>query len=422
MKIPLGPIPPSYRTYALTSVLSEVPLSHYVAVPLQRFSPSVPHSLFLHPSTPRRYVAWESSSHPLVCFHLTYFPAEGTHPSHTCIGFARCHGVFDGVGAAAVMRAIAAEMKGRDWDIPILPCEGLNMNPVQMAMDWEVAARDRQGQGYPGHGGYSVLGIGGSLKTVGWHVREKWWRGAVQNILILPKRAHDRLIGRVRADLERLSGEPGKVSTGDILVAWLLKVGLALFVHFIRTYSWYGSQVVYSSGTSASRMVHCSNFASFRSILSMHDDAIQDYPHNAFAPLPYPVFSVGDLNRLRLHELAHCLAVSRLSFSMSDVVSAYHTLSQSPLAMPIHPDTEETLYISNVSASRIMETDWSPFGGQKTICGYRYTVTPTELPLTNAAYISGRLGDSSVVLDVMFSKPRLALLAAEVENLIRDSD
>lgn len=165
-------------------------------------------------------------------------------------------------------------------------------------------------------------------------------------------------------------------------------------------------------------MVHCSNFASFRSLFSNGDPSHLQYTHNAFVSLPYPVLSVADINAITLPAMAHLLAVSRESLSTAHVISAYKILQQSPMAIPAHPKANETLVVSNVSASRILESDWSAVGGTKTLVGYRYQLTPTKVMLANAVYIAGRLGDGSVVLDSTLNQARLDLLVAEIERLI----
>lgn len=73
--------------------------------------------------------------------------------------------------------------------------------------------------------------------------------------------------------------------------------------------------------------------------------------------------------------------------------------------------------ISNVSASRILESDWTAVGAKRTLCSYRYQLTPLRLLLTNAVFISGRLDDGSVVLDVTLTEHRLSLLVAEINKL-----
>jgi hypothetical protein len=110
--------------------------------------------------------------------------------------------------------------------------------------------------------------------------------------------------------------------------------------------------------------------------------------------------------------------MARHELSLHDVVASYQVMTHNKMTMPVHPSADETLVVSNVSASRILETDWSPIGSKGTVCGYRFAITPNELVLCNNAYISGRLSDSSTVLDVTLSTVRMQNLTRAVDMII----
>ncbi|KAF8075831.1 hypothetical protein FPV67DRAFT_1469438 [Lyophyllum atratum] len=399
IRIPLGDIPEDYTTFAFTTSTSEFPLSHYVPLPLPAVSRSLPHALFIHPSTPRQYSVWESTRHPLTCWHITHLPADPSNngKTYTCIGFARSHGIFDGVGAGAIMHAVVAEMKGQEWPVPPLPPSGFNINAVQRGLEAQIQAHHSQGSQVPeNYCGFTNLGAAGAVKQIAWHLRERLWYGADRRIVLLPKDVLSFLVNGVRGELRHL-GEgqaSGEVTTGAILVAWILKT-------------------TYSSGTSPKSIIQCSNLASFRTLLSEDEPSILQYPHNAFVPLPYPSMTVAELQKYPLHELSHLLAVSRASLAMPHVIKSYGAL-ESITAFPANPTAHETIVVSNVSASRILESDWSPVGAARTVCSYRYQLTPTEVVFTNGVYIAGRLDDGSVVLDLSLNKARIDLIAQAI--------
>ncbi|KAH0586897.1 hypothetical protein J132_07029 [Termitomyces sp. J132] len=244
-------------------------------------SKSLPHALFLNPSTPRQYTLWESESHPLTCWHVTHLPADPLNggKEYTCIGFARSHGIFDGVGAATIMRALVSEMRGEKWAVPPLPKSGFNENPLQGALDARIENHESQSSAKPkDYYGFVNLGVAGAVKQVAWHMREQWWKGADRRALIIPKDVLLFLTNTVRSEISRCSdgGSSSQVTTGDILVAWVLKT-------------------IYSQGTSPKSVVQCSNLASFRDLLAEDDSSILHYIHNAFVPLPYPSMTVVQL-------------------------------------------------------------------------------------------------------------------------------
>ena len=161
-------------------------------------------------------------------------------------------------------------------------------------------------------------------------------------------------------------------------------------------------------------MVHCTNLADFRSLLVDRCKEIESYPHNAFIPLPYPLLSVASIQDMSIGIIANLFAMSRASLNLGHVLSAYKQVQQPVFPNP--PEAKETLMISNVSASRILQTDWTAAGSKGTLCGYRYQVTPKEVLFTNAIYIAGRLDDGTIVLDVSLNKKRLGLLVGDIQR------
>lgn len=106
--------------------------------------------------------------------------------------------------------------------MPPLPPSGFNLNPLQQALDLQVQRQVEEGLEDPeDYSGFSVLGVTGAMKLVAWHVRERWWSGAERRILLLPKDVLSFLVDGCRADLNK---DATQLTTGDILVAWVLKV------------------------------------------------------------------------------------------------------------------------------------------------------------------------------------------------------
>jgi len=108
-----------------------------------------------------------------------------------------------------------------------------------------------------------------------------------------------------------------------------------------------------------------------------------------------------------------------MSQSLDHVGQAYKLAAQSVTTFFLDSHADETLFVSNVSASRILESDWSAIGAERTVCGYRYQITPNELLFTNSVFIAGRLDDGSTVLDFALSNSKTGLLAEEVQRLER---
>ncbi|KAH6888380.1 hypothetical protein BKA70DRAFT_1331265 [Coprinopsis sp. MPI-PUGE-AT-0042] len=399
IRVPLGDLPDDYPTFVVTTDTAPSPLSSYVPLPIPRLSASLPPSLFVHSSTPRQYKSWEAASHPLTCWHLTSFPPEegdGKGVHYTAIGFARSHGVFDGIGAAMVVKAVIAELQGKEWTPPPAPVEGLNSNPLVDVLERELVKSKEEGRELVDYKGYSYLGITGYLQLAAYHLKEEWWGGAQRRTLLIPKPAFQHIVDSVKGSLK------DSVTSGDILVAWIFKA-------------------VYSKGIAPETIVHCTNAAAFRTLLAdpgLRIDPVMSYIQNAFCPIPYPLLSAKDIQSSTLEHLTSLLAASRMSLTKDHVISAYNCVKKPVVMFPTHPEAEDDLMISNVSASRILESDWSTIGSRRTICGYRYQLTPTGILFANAVFIAGRLSDGTVVLDISLNKARLELLVDEVEKAV----
>ncbi|EEB94547.1 hypothetical protein MPER_06622 [Moniliophthora perniciosa FA553] len=181
---------------------------------------------------------------------------------------------------------------------------------------------------------------------------------------------------------------PEKVSTGDVLVAWIMKV------------------------------------PSFRSLVAP-DSSLSNFPHNAWLPPPSPLLTAAELQSLSLATLTKLLSDTRKKFSKQDVLRGYRTLRVHDFVLPGNWDADEDFLVSNVSASRILEADWTLLAidssAGKTICCYRYSMTPNALLLTNMAYISGRLRDGTHVIDICINKQRMGVVEDEVRRIVAES-
>jgi len=127
------------------------------------------------------------------------------------------------------MRALVAEMHGREWDVPPLPSQGLNMNPVLQGLKYIQAAVDEKEKEEAGEAQpkpYIDIGGLGIAKLGAWHCWERYWKGADRKICLLPKEAFAHLVGGVKAELEKEGKVSASVTSGDVLVAWVHKVRL----------------------------------------------------------------------------------------------------------------------------------------------------------------------------------------------------
>lgn len=126
------------------------------------------------------------------------------------------------------MHALVAEMRGQEWNVPPPPPEGTHSNPIDQVLTAKVAQGLKSECPTPP---YWALGLKGILWLVGWHLRERYWRGSAHRIFIIPKECLSFLVDGIKSEVRRTSPEVN-VTTGDVIVAWLMKVH-SLFVSFI---------------------------------------------------------------------------------------------------------------------------------------------------------------------------------------------
>jgi hypothetical protein len=122
-----------------------------------------------------------------------------------------------------IVNALISELTGQAWHVPSLPSSGLNVNPLQEFLDRAVTDADDLHQ-LRDTSGYVNMGLTGVLKVAGWHTCERWWRNAQRRIFIIPGPVITQFLDKVRVDLPTESEDTNHISTGDILVAWLMQV------------------------------------------------------------------------------------------------------------------------------------------------------------------------------------------------------
>ena len=225
LRIPLGPLPAGYEPYILTSTQSDKPISHYVQLPLPTVSSTLPSHLFRDPKiTPRTTAGWITRKAPLIYWHVTHFKHPGKQ--YSCIGLTVAHGLFDATGIASIVHSLEAEILGKKWDIPPAPRSGMNVNSLQAVLEKAVEENKKAMKTDVKHESISVLGIGTLLMIVIWHIWQWVWHGARRKTVILPPKVYEKVVHDARAAMDKeLDGESKvRLSTGDVLSAWIFKV------------------------------------------------------------------------------------------------------------------------------------------------------------------------------------------------------
>ena len=244
LRIPLGPLPAGYEPYILTSCESDKPISDYVPLPLPTVSSMLPRHLFRNfKIAPKSYAGWITQKAPLIYWHVTHFKHPGNE--YSCIGITVSHGLLDATGLASIVHALEAEMLGKEWVIPPPLHPGLNVNHLQTVL--EKAAEEEANKVTEADAKYemiSIFGLGTLLKMLVGIIWQWVWHKAERKLIILPPKVYEKVVHDARAAMDKESGGQSKVrlSTGDVLTAWIFKVyffyGFAerTYLHFPSSY------------------------------------------------------------------------------------------------------------------------------------------------------------------------------------------
>ncbi|KAG6829923.1 hypothetical protein H0H92_002946 [Tricholoma furcatifolium] len=256
--------------------------------------PSV--KFFRHPSTPSSLSAYSLSMAPIVSIHITELA------NCSCVGITVPHGVFDAFGLGQVVYALNAELHGLPWIIP----EFFEVNILQeeldklataphMYMKDPIAMADVRRE-FVGTSMKSVLAFGARLGY------EHIWKKMETRSVYLGERIVHEVLQKVKNEAKESGAE--WVSTGDVLVAWLLKA-------------------VFSRRRDDSP-VHLTSMISIRDLMSRNNHAFSNYPHNCFMTCSMRPFTQQELatNSLTSVAIVHRKAIE--TARNIPFVQAYH--------------------------------------------------------------------------------------------------
>ncbi|KAG6849168.1 hypothetical protein H0H93_010845 [Arthromyces matolae] len=241
-----------------------------------------PLSLFRASSTPSDLQSYATSKAPIISIHITELL------NCTCIGFSFPHGVLDAVGIGHFIHGLDDELNGRTWDAPAIS----TTNIVREALDTLEAAPTIYDDIHKETAAFSSFRR--SLKPAFWAnkltlapkiISEHIRHGIETKTVHLGEKAMGRLLRETKAEVAKLG--VGRVSTGDILAAWIMKAMYA--------------------DESDSNSVCLISMYSIRAMLEDKYPTIKDYPRkvdNGFTGYPLPPFTKGQLAKMSVAEIA----------------------------------------------------------------------------------------------------------------------
>ncbi|KAG6837577.1 hypothetical protein H0H93_006991 [Arthromyces matolae] len=239
-----------------------------------------PLRLFRDTSTPSDLQSYSTSKAPIMSIHVTELL------NCTCVGFSFPHGVLDAVGIGHFLHGLSDELHGRPWDAPAI----YSTNVVKEALTTLEATPPMYDDIHKESATFSSLrsslrpaSLANKLAFVANIAREHICHGVETKTVYLGEKSIGRILRETKAEIKQLGAD--RVSAGDILAAWIMKV------------------VLYAEETD-DEVVSLISMYSIRAMLEGNYPTIKNYPHNGFVGCPLPPFSKKDLAEKSVAELA----------------------------------------------------------------------------------------------------------------------
>ncbi|KJA15633.1 hypothetical protein HYPSUDRAFT_71889 [Hypholoma sublateritium FD-334 SS-4] len=409
--VPLGEYPEGHSTFRLTSTASESPITTYTSLPVPTVSTPLPRTLFMQPDHPIIARDWVARDLPLLHWHLTFFEHPGQE--YTCIGLVLPHLLVDGPGCGVLLRRIESEMLNQAWEVPPPLHAGKNENPLRQYIE---GVQNDIGSGkstlrLPSPIEYPTITLGGIsflFKYLFWHVWQRLRHRSFSQLIRIPHKVVQKLVDDTNkvADVTGDAGE-ATLSMVDIMTAWIYKT-------------------VYSREASLGCRTNLVNMDYSRVAPGLTKE---NYIHNCFTPVQYPVLTVAELKATALRALALQIAHAKAQYSLARSIYTYellHAATQGTLFRGMFPrdgvNADEAMTISNMTAANLGKLDWSGVGGRRTVSAGQGVLVHIPVLMANVVVIGGEGEDGCLSLHATLGARRMKALTDGLLRLVKDAE
>ncbi|THV00193.1 hypothetical protein K435DRAFT_837402 [Dendrothele bispora CBS 962.96] len=285
VRVPMGEPPSDDELIKFTTSKISIPMDVSVFPPPSADANSVSVisqpalKYFRHSSIPYSLSSFAKQKWPMLSIHITELT------NCICIGLSVPHGVFDIFGCGQIIHGLDAELNGRPWNPPQISERNIMkevLNDLQNStaegpesQTSKAALRDVQRDLVPAK-------LGNFARFGARMAYEHFWQKLETKEVFIEEKMLDDMVQRVKAEVEAKG--KGWVSTGDIVVAWLLKAA-----HL---------------GETDDSTVPVSTAVSLRQPFLERDPKFDEYTHNSLIPCSYPIMSKQEIANKSLVELA----------------------------------------------------------------------------------------------------------------------
>ena len=155
----------------------------------------------------------------------------------------------------------------------------------------------------------------------------------------------------------------------------------------------------------------------------------ENYIHNCFTPVQYPVFTVAELQAIPLRTLALQIAHAKAQYSLARSIYTYellHAATQGTLFRGMFPkdgiNSDEAMTISNMTEPNMGKMDWSGVGGRRTVSEGQGVLVHIPVLMANVVVIGGEDDDGRLSLHATLGARRMKALTDGVLSLIEDAE
>ncbi|KAK4705615.1 hypothetical protein P7C70_g593, partial [Phenoliferia sp. Uapishka_3] len=310
-------------------------------------------SLFRHPTTPKTAAEYAKTKSPLLAIHLTILENQ---PELVLLGICLPHTIVDASGFGMVVEALGKELKGEEWEAPPFPIDP-ELNFLEEALEEEISKLEKlertpnSEEGIPRD--FAVASFWGKVFLV-FHllVEYFWWEAETKN-LFLGEDVVREIVEPVKREVKEMSEGREFVSTGDVLLAWVLKSA-------------------YANDSSQNSIASTSVF-SLRPLLP----SLPLYPHNALGLFSLPHIPIYSLSTTPLSILALTHRRSLLSARHPSTLALIKSGRLSGDLIPKRTWGYDNWHFSNQSKAGITK-----FEGLGRVVGYFSHTVPFAMPHT----------------------------------------
>ncbi|KAL8277686.1 hypothetical protein RQP46_009959 [Phenoliferia psychrophenolica] len=319
VRVPIDDTFPSdYARYRFTSTTTSPP----------------PFKYFVPPGAPRKVADLAKANAALVAIHVTTFA------DCQAIGLTAPHGVFDAIGLGMIIKALDAELTGKEWTPPpLLEKNSLDERLQASAIEctklppYVADAELRRLSNGSEKSRWDMFRLVWSLLV------EKFWHRVKARDVFVGRELMERLVESVKEEVRVATAGREWVSTGDVLMAWSVKA-------------------MYGSETSNNKLLTTTALWDTRGVLSTPTTSLSSYPHNTACFYIMQPIKVSTLAATPLSTLA--LQARRALDAARTLPALHDTLDWmcSYLPLPARGNEAEGIYFSNQIAGHLTGTSW----------------------------------------------------------------